>query len=295
MAEEGSGEGAELESRGAALDTDDELDTPAMDGLSVNGLSVNGLSVNGLSVNGLSVNGLSVNGLLTATFKTWFEEDPELRGSVMKYVVQCAVPSGQTRTYTSLATGRTYTWKGLFGLAPRWSSGYPATIAEQQIITACLAAHANKFGMHISISVLGKSAQGTPIGYTASELTKYSETEACFFGNTFRDEGIFAANDRNALRSWESSPRACGLSAWDQSTDCAPIAHVGSCKDFCTLDPTGTFYTQCTYNGVSYLPITTRMLPADIYSCGDGVCQFTESCGTGTTYNNCESDCGRCR
>ena len=67
-----------------------------------------------------------------------------------------------------------------------------------------------------------------------------------------------------------------------------------SCKSFCTLDPSKKFYTQCTYNGVTYLPITTRILPTDVYSCGDGVCQFTESCGTGGTYDNCFVDCGTC-
>ncbi|WP_224243029.1 hypothetical protein [Hyalangium gracile] len=288
---EPSSAGEALAMQEAAQDTDSGV---SLDGLSVNGLSVNGLSVNGLSVNGLSVNGLSVNGLQTLIFQDWFEEDPTLRSNVMKYVVQCALPSGQSRGYTSPVTGRTYLWRGQFGLAPRWTTGNPATVAEQQLVTACLAAHANKFGMHISLSVLGKTAMGSTIPYTATELATYSETEACFFGNTFADEGIFAANDRNYLRSWESSPRACGLSALEQSTDCAPIIHVGTCRDYCTLDATGTFYTQCTYNGVSYLPITTRMLPKDIYSCGDGVCQFTESCGLDATYNSCQADCGQC-
>ena len=38
-----------------------------------------------------------------------------------------------------------------------------------------------------------------------------------------------------------------------------------------------------------------RLREADVYRCGDGVCQFTESCGNGTQYDNCRSDCGRCR
>ncbi|MDY7228059.1 hypothetical protein [Hyalangium rubrum] len=264
-------------------------------GLSVNGLSVNGLSVNGLSVNGLSVNGLSVNGLLSATFKSWFEADPVASDTLMKYAVLCAVPANQVRTFTSTLTGLKYTWQGLLGLAPGWSTGLPATQAEQQVITACLAAHANKFGIHISISVLGLSALGLPIPFTSSELETYSEDEACFFGNAFTDEGIFAATNRSLLHASESTARACGLSSRHASTDCPPIVHVGSCKSYCTLDSTRTYYTQCTYNGVSYRPITTRILPTDIYSCGDGVCQFTESCGNGGTYDNCFVDCGACR
>jgi hypothetical protein len=264
-------------------------------GLSVNGLSVNGLSVNGLSVNGLSVNGLSVNGLLSLPFQNWFEADPATRDRVMKYIVLCAVPSGQTRTYTSLLTGLTYSWPGSFGLAPVWSLGLPAPEAEQQLVSACLAAHANKFGINIPISVLGRNAQAQALPYTFSELATYSEKEACFFGNVFTNEGIFAANDRTFLLASESTTRACGLSSRFQSTDCASIAHVGSCREFCTLDSTRTYYTQCTYNGVSYRPLTTRILSQDIYRCGDGVCQFTEKCGNGGTYDNCGVDCGACQ
>jgi hypothetical protein len=72
------------------------------------------------------------------------------------------------------------------------------------------------------------------------------------------------------------------------------MEHVGSCESFCTLDATGTQYTSCTYNGVTYKPLTTRISPADIYTCGDHVCQFTEHCGTGTTADNCGVDCGAC-
>jgi hypothetical protein len=281
-----------LERQSQELATDNGM---SANGLSVNGLSVNGLSVNGLSVNGLSVNGLSVNGLRSSSFQSWFEEDPAAREGVMKYVVLCAVPQGQTRTYTSPVTKRTYSWPGQLGLAPVWSQGLPAPEPEQQLVTACLAAHANKFGLNIPISVLGVNTLGQAIAYTVSELATYSETEACFFGNAFTDAGIFAANDRTVLHAGESTPRACGLSSKFSSTDCSPIVHVGSCREFCTLDLTRTHYTQCTYNGVSYRPITTRIQPQGIYRCGDGVCQFTEKCGTGATYDSCMLDCGACQ
>ena len=267
----------------------------SVNGLSVNGLSVNGLSVNGLSVNGLSVNGLALNGLLSLTFRDWFEAEPSTRNSVMKYIVLCAVPAGQTRTYTSLVSGLTYSWPGQFGLAPTWSQGLPAPEVEQQLVTACLAAHANKYGINIPISVLGRNSQGQAIPYTVTELATYPEDEACFFGNAFNDAGIFTANARFFLRASESTARACGLSSRHGSTDCPPIVHVGSCREFCTMDPTRNFFAQCTYNGVSYKALTTRIRSQDIYNCGDGVCQFTESCGTGGTYDNCGVDCGPCQ
>jgi hypothetical protein len=269
-----------------------EVEREALD--SINGLSVNGLSVNGLSVNGLSVNGLSVNGLSSLSFQSWFEADPHKYAAVMKYMVTCAVPDGQTRTYVSPITGESYTWVGRFGLAPDWSAGLPPSLAEQQIITACLAAHANKFGRHVDISILGKNAHDVEIPYTSEELATFSEKEACFFGNIFNGEGSFAANNRTSWLPSQSTTRGCGLSSNSSTPECSPMVHVGSCQDFCRLDASGTYYTQCTYNGVTYKPITTYIRPAEIHTCGDGICQFTEKCGTGNSYDNCSLDCGAC-
>ncbi len=263
-----------------------------------NGLSTNGLSTNGLSTNGLSTNGLSTNGLSTNGFSTWFNQNLATAASVMKYVVKCAVPAGQTRTFTNPVTGVTYTWAGSLGLAPGWANGGVASELEQEVVSACLAAHANKYGVHIPISVLGRTAQGTPIPYTASELSTYAEQEACFFGNLFNGDGIYAANDQGYLDASESTSRACGLSSSATQSDCPPIVHLGNCASLCdqagSVSDPKPYYLRCTVNGRNYRAITTRIRSADIYRCGDGKCQFTEHCGTGNTYNNCRADCGTC-
>jgi hypothetical protein len=263
---------------------------------SPNGLSANGLSANGLSANGLSANGLSVNGVYPESFKAWFQSDRALANAVMRYLIHCAVPSGQTRSYTDDVTGETYTWSGGLGLAPDWASGKPATVTEQQIISACLAAHVNRYGVHIPISVLGLDARGRIIPYTAEELATWSRKESCFFGNLFAGEGIYIGNDRGNLSSRESTARACTLSSTSGSThtDCPPLLYAGSCTTWCTLDASKTYYTSCTYNGTTYQPITTRLREEDVYFCGDGTCQMTESCGTSNQYDNCQLDCGTC-
>jgi len=254
----------------------------------------NGLSTNGLSTNGLSTNGLSTNGLSTAEFSTWFNENPEAHEAVMAYVVRCAMTKSQSLAYYNPVTGQRYRWKGHLGLAPDWSAGQVPGVPEQQVVSACLAAHVNKFGLHVPLSVLGKSAQGKPVPYTADELAQFSVREACFFGNLFSGGGIYAANDRPLLSASESTSRACGLASQTQNTGCAPLAHVGFCSDFCTLDASGTYYTQCTYQGTSFIPITTRIQPRELFRCGDGVCQFTEHCGAGSTPQSCDADCGTC-
>ena len=256
---------------------------------STNGLSTNGLSTNGLSTNGLSTNGLSTNGM----FGSWFSEDPSRGDQVMKYIAFCALPSGQSLSYSH--GGKTYTWTGLLGLAPGWAGGATATVAEQQVVSACLAAHVNKYGVHVDISVLGRSATGAVIPTTSEELAMFGQKEGCFFGNLFTNEGLFAANDAPYLNYDESTVRTCGLSSWSGDADCLPaVRHVGQCSTYCTLDTSRNSYSRCTYNGKAYRPITTRIRASDIYTCGDGVCQLSESCGTGTTPDSCAADCGAC-
>ncbi|HLM42640.1 MAG TPA: hypothetical protein VK458_02180, partial [Myxococcaceae bacterium] len=233
-----------LEDAGEPLDVEDTRSQPLH--------SINGLAMNGLAMNGLAMNGLAMNGLSTQAFSDWFQKDPALSDMVMQYVVRCAVRTGESRTYTVPRTKVTYTWAGSLGLAPGWASGLPANMAEQRVITACMAAHANRFGLHLAISVLGRSATGAAIPFTRSELNTYSAKEACFFGNLFSTEGIYVGIDVESLDD-DVITRACAKV--DSSTGCEPLVLVGQCRRYCTLDASGPFYQSCTYNGVTYAPI----------------------------------------
>ncbi len=259
--------------------------------------SVNGMTLNGMTLNGMTLNGLNASGLSTAEFASWFSQAPAQNDMLMKYMVRCAVADGESRSYQDLSSGTSYLWHGSLGLTPSWASGQPINEAEQQVISACLAAHVNKFGINVPLSALGRTAQQQPIAYTQEELQAFPRREGCFFGNLFTGEGLFAAGDRGYLFDGESSPRACALSTVENASvnTCAPMAHVAqSCETFCTLDSSGLFYTSCTYNGRTYLPITTRIRSEDVYTCGDGVCQFTESCGADNAASSCATDCGAC-
>src|SRR6185312_7589283 len=75
---------------------------------------------------------------------------------------------------------------------------------------------------------------------------------------------------------------------------CPPIVFTGLCSTICTPDATGTYYTSCTWNKQTYQPLVTRFQAASMYSCGDGVCEISESCGNGTTATSCKADCGAC-
>ncbi|MFP2932758.1 hypothetical protein ACLESO_47950 [Pyxidicoccus sp. 3LG] len=283
-----------------------------------NGLSVNGLSFNGLSFNGLSFNGLSFNGLSTEAFASWYRANPALADQVMHYLVHCAVPAGEARTYEDATTGQLRTWSGGLGLAPAWAGGAPATLHEQQVVSACLTAHANKYGQRVPISVLGLRADGVAIAVTEEESKQYKWRESCFFGNLFSGEGVFVGRDKGRLKSRESSSRACsvvasrgdredeeasedGASVEDPPEElelnrrrCAPLVYIGRCERHCALDASKSFYASCTWNGVTYPALTTRMDKRNLYRCGDGICQPTESCGEKNDYLSCKDDCGTC-
>jgi hypothetical protein len=249
-------------------------DLVSSNGMSINGLSSNGLSSNGLSSNGLSANGLSLNGLSSAAFSSWFQQDPSLADMVMRYLVRCAVASGETRSYTDPQTGLSWSWSGGLGLAPGWASGLPPTLAEQQVITACMMAHVNRFSESVTISVLGRSARGAVIPVTWTELRTWSVQEACFFGNLFTHQGLYFGVDRTVDDEHRYLTRACaGLGGGDDDGDedelhgssasCAPLTFVGSCWQKCTFDREALAYRNCTHNGVTYQPLITRMRRAD--------------------------------
>jgi hypothetical protein len=271
-------------------------DQVSNNGLAYNGLAYNGLAYNGLAYNGLAYNGLAYNGLSNPDFAAWFQGDRSLADQVMTYVVRCAMSPNQRLTYTDATTGQSYTWMGSLGLAPGWASGAPANTREQQLITACLAAHVNLYLQHVPFSVRGRGADMNAIPTGTTELAEFSQKEACFFGNLFTGEGIYVGSDRGTVDPRESTSRACSLWPGPNSSqsNCPTMIHVGSCSANCTLEPMGGYYRTCTRDGVSYVPLTTRLRPVDIFVCGDGVCQMSESCGTAMQYNNCGADCGAC-
>jgi hypothetical protein len=271
-------------------------------GLSVNGLSSNGMSSNGMSSNGLSSvgtnwNGLSKNGLTakaltSSSFATWWASQTESYAAmVMKYVVRCGLPSTSSLTFTA-PSGVVYTWQGNLGLTPVWDSGKAIPVVEQQLMTACLGAHANKYGINIGISVLGLDENGVPLPQAAGELTTYPFDEAAFFGNLFDGEGVFACAD-TILNASQSSDRGCALNASMQDPSfCPEITYKGNCGTWCAKSNSkNPYWDSCAPgNGVTYRPLTTHISNSDIATCGDGICAISEIPGTGNQWNNC-SDC----
>jgi len=147
-------------------------------------LAINGLTmVNGLTMtNGLGTgNGLTMtNGLSTSTglaSGTGLMSTGAGRNTVA-YLVRCALPSGHSISKTD-PSGRSYTFSGMFGLAPGWESGACGTSC-QEAVSACMLAHINVAGVHVAIWM---DSPISAIGFGKSSI--YPNEEGTFFGNIF--------------------------------------------------------------------------------------------------------------
>ena len=264
-------------------------------GFTPNGLSQNGLSQNGLSQNGLSQNGLSQNGLSQNGFSSWFNGDPAVGEMVMRYLVRCAVASGESRSWTNPATGVSYVFQGELGLAPDWAGGAPASELEQQVVSACLAAHVNAYSVSVPISISGYAATGAAIKHYTGEWDDFPLEEGAFFGNLFNGAGVFVCQKHVPYAAGQSSVRACAFdtSIKGPNKACSPMVSTGDCSAVCSSWRTKDHaWQQCSWNGVTYKPMSTRIRSQDIYTCGDGVCEITEDPYDSTTGLGCKSDCG---
>jgi alpha-tubulin suppressor-like RCC1 family protein len=225
-----------------------------------NGLRENGLRENGLRENGLRENGLRENGLTTVAFKTWFDKDRARASNVMKYVAKCALRSNQSLTYTD-GGGQSYTWPGSLGLAPGWNAA-PATVAEQEWVSACLMAFTNKCGNNVTIS-LRAPTEGAPeterFPLEAGEAAGWSYQEGAFFGNLFDAAGADSNGcDGNGGNSFVQVGlgRECGSDA----KNCGYKAQ-GLCSAKCTPSANADkYYKSCTANGRTYARVITTYL-----------------------------------
>jgi hypothetical protein len=93
------------------------------------------------------------------------------------YLVKCALPAG--KTLTKVVGGTSYTFPGSLGLAPQWETGACDTNC-QQYLSACMLAHINTSGEHISLWL---DSDNAAVGW--GQNASYPYQEGSFFGNIF--------------------------------------------------------------------------------------------------------------
>jgi hypothetical protein len=250
----------------------------AENGIAMNGIAMNGLEGeavgNGLAPgsgsNGLAVNGLTQEALAAPEFEAWFAIDPGYSSTVMTYLVRCALGADRTLVYSYGEAS--HAWTGNLAVAPVWAAGASIGEAEQELVSACLAAHVNGLGQHVDISVRGYLESGELIPVTAEEAIGWTHREACFFGNLFDGTGVWNALDPDLLSPVLSTPRGCAAE-FGVAQSCPPMMQAGLCADVCTVGPDGVTWADCAVNGVHYRPLRVFLQSSDVYLCGDGLCQ----------------------
>lgn len=152
---------------------------------------------------------------------------------LMKYVAICALPADQTLV---IGSDR---FDGFYGLAAQWATTGCGDVACQRWVSACLLAHANKFGTPVQISL--RSDTVTAFALEAKQLADFTYQEAAFYGNVFQRK-LYACIGSNTFSNAGGGAdsqkfadgRICGLGACGLvgTGICAPLVppyDTGAC------------------------------------------------------------------
>jgi hypothetical protein len=238
--------------------------------LSTNALSTNALSTNALSTNALSTNALSTNALSTNALAAI--QDPSATGTLsrqlLEYTAGCALNPSQSISYSWTDSGgitHEVTDYGQLGLAPQWADGPLTHRISQELVSACLAARTNYFGVTVHISVRG-TAPVLEDNTSAAELAAYPYVEGAFWGNLFSaTPALYSCYDPANVANSRADERDCATgypSGRGQVLPCGMITLTGSCNDQCDwFDAENQVYVGCG-NYRTNDAITIGLLPA---------------------------------
>jgi hypothetical protein len=235
----------------------------ALNRLALNRLALNRLALNRLALNRLSEDRLTLNG---SNELVQTEEGREL----LRYVAQCALVEGDI--LVAEYQGTTFEFPGLLGLTPAWES-QPLTAGGQRMLSACLLAHVNAFGVSVPISL--RASQVLPT--TPGERQQYSVYEGTFFGQVFDGDAIktYSCQGSAATAALEHSDDRAMRVCTDAASQCA-IESVGRCRDVCEQRREDEGWVNCRAHGVLYPETISVYLFADN---ADGMNQHCTSDG----------------
>lgn len=239
--------------------------------LEVNSLEVNGLTDNGYASNGYASNGYASNSLpsraltpvtISDTIRTALEEVGTTGNnsrSLLKYIVGCALADGQTFSYTWTDGQGPHNENlpGRLGLAPEWALG-PLSVAKQKLVSSCVAARTNFWGVTVLISLRNAN---TGLTADTNERTSFNKREGAFWGNIFDSPPwLKSCYDPTNTTNSRSKNRACaaGALSGEDTLFCGLIQSAGQCGSVCVenADAPGGF-TSCQGNNeaiTTYLP-----------------------------------------
>jgi hypothetical protein len=218
-----------------------------------NAIFPNAIFPNAIFPNAIFPNAIFPNALDPASLAAI--EDPGEAGVLsrmfVKYAVSCALTPSQSFSFSwtdSSGVVHDETYTGGVGLAPRWATG-PLDLTGQRLVSACLAARTNYYGVTVLIS-MRSGAPPLDAMTPRSELAAYPHVEGAFWGNLFASTpALYACYDPADVAIARSDDRDCAAGHVDSDGEivpCGPITLVGPCDEHCAkLDEAGGYYTQC--------------------------------------------------
>lgn len=232
---------------------ENESSVVTINALGGNALGGNALGGNALGGNALAGNALGGNSLNAAALAAI--QDPSSAGdlarSYVRYLVTCSFTDSQSFTFSwtdSSGVVHAENYVGHLGIAPEWATG-PLDLDGQHMVTGCMGALVNYYGVHVTISV--RSGE-SPLRLRRNdpELNDYSHIEGAFWGNLWAPQPYVNTcyNAQNVANS-RAHQRDCAaghLNPDGTTAECGIIDIVGSCASVCKkYNASRGYYEDC--------------------------------------------------
>ncbi len=271
---------------GAETGGDDEIDGDSEDIAEARGALVtdnaiipnaiipNAIIPNAIIPNAIIPNAIIPNAMDPGALAALQSDSPagQLSRMFIRYVVSCALEPTQSFSFSWTETGGTVhaeVYPGKLGIAPGWATGPLTDVTEQRLISACVAARTNWYGVTVTLSLRSK-LDPLRTAVQSAELDAYPHVEGAFWGNLFTAtphiNTCYVSANVNLSRAANRDCAAGHLDANGQPVPCGMINILGDCSDYCSnLDPHERWFNSCEDPGEpgspSYSAVIAAALP----------------------------------
>ena len=225
----------------------------AANALAPGALAPGALAPNALAPGALAPNALAPGALAPAAMAAIqaATADGDAARALVKYAVSCALPPGQSFDFSwqdSSGAARHESYPGLLGLAPEWATGPLADETRKRLVSGCLAARVNHYGVQVIVSVRSLVPPLEP-PCDSQELVDYPHVEGAFWGNLFTNTPYLSAcHDADNVAVSRQAMRDCAVGhlSGGQTVPCGIIVLRGPCSEWCqTESGAGQYYSSC--------------------------------------------------
>jgi hypothetical protein len=238
--------------------------TLAANTLAANTLAANTLAANTLAANTLAANTLAANALAVIQSDT---TDGASGRQLVKYTVSCALEASQSFSFSwtdSANVVHNEVYPGLLGLAPSWASGPLTDETQQRLVSACLAARVNYYGVAVTLSLRSR-LDPLRTSVQSDELDAYTKVEGAFWGNLFGSSphinACYFAGNESVARAAQRDCAVGHLESGGGTSECGIIDILGPCSNWCTnFDTHERWYHDCTDPGSPGSPSTGAVI-----------------------------------